>query len=433
MSLAVIGLSHHTAPVEVRERFAFSRSGVADALKRLLAGEAIAEAALVSTCNRTEMHLHLKDWEEGLARATDVLARQAGELPEPAESYLYVHRDQEAVRHLFRVISGLESMVVGEVEIQGQVKEAYEVARTLAGERAAVGRVFNRLFQTAFSVGGQVRSETRLSEGAASVPSAAVELARKIFGSLRGRRGMVMGAGEMGALTLQCLVGEGMENVLVASRHLDRADRLAREMGGGAVDYERFWDRLADVEILISATAAPHPVVTLDRFKRAAPREPKAPLFIVDIAMPRDVEPTVGEQPNVFLYTMDDLQQIVAANFERRRGEMPRAEAIVERGADQFWRWFTGLEAVPVIRRMREHGEQLRRQELERSLSHLGHLPQQDLEEVERLTRNLMRKLLHNPTARLRAAAEDGANRGVLEAARYLFDVEEKVDGEKSD
>jgi glutamyl-tRNA reductase len=330
----------------------------------------------------------------------------------------------DAVEHLFRVAAGLDSMVLGEVQIQGQVRDAYETARSLTGQRQAVHAVFNRLFQSALSVGGRVRTETRLSEGAASVPSAAVDLARKIFGSLRGRRGMVLGAGNMGELTLQCLVDEGVTSVIVTSRSLARAQNVADRLGGQAVSFSDFWGQLPDTDIVITSTSAPHAMLTLGDFQQRMPKKLKSPLFIVDIAIPRDVEPEIGDLPNVFLYTIDDLQQIVTANYERRKAELPRAQKIIDDEVQKFWRWYSGLQAVPLIKQLRDRAEQMRRSEVDRTLSQLDHLSDSDREKVERLSVSLLKKLLHHPTARMRAAAEDGREHDVLEAARFLFDMD---------
>jgi glutamyl-tRNA reductase len=425
MPFAVVGLSHRTAPVDVREKFAFSATEVPDALAHVLANKGVAEAALVSTCNRTEFYLHLTDADVAIPYAIDTLAQQANGLPKPAERYIYVKRGEQAVAHLYRVVSGLDSMVLGEVQIQGQVREAYDTARSLTGQRQAVRAVFNRLFQSALSVGGRVRTETRLSEGAASVPSAAVDLAKKIFGSLRGRRGMVLGAGDMGELTLECLVGEGVTSVMVASRNMMRAQKVAEKFGGSSIAFSSFWDVLPDMDIVVTSTAAPHAMITFDEFRRRMPAKLKSPLFIIDIAIPRDVEPGVGELPNVFLYTIDDLQHIVASNVERRKAELPRAESIIEDEVDKFWRWYSGLRAVPFIKQLRERAENMRRSELERTLGRLDHLSEADVERVDRLTKDLLQKLLHQPTARMRAAAEDGHQHDILEAARYLFGIEE--------
>jgi glutamyl-tRNA reductase len=431
MPFAVVGVNHRTAPIEVRERFAFDTTEVPDVLAHVLENRGVAEVALISTCNRTEFYLHVSDSEMAVTHVLKTLERQAGELPKPAERYLYVNRSKDAVEHLYRVASGLDSMVLGEVQIQGQVRDAYAVARSLTGQRQAVRAVFNRLFQSALSVGGRVRSETRLSEGAASVPSAAVELARKIFGSLRGRRGMVIGAGDMGELTLQCLVDEGVASVMVASRNMLRAQKVAEKYGGAAVAFSDFWDELPKMDIVVTSTAAPHAMVTLGEFRRRMPRKLKAPLFVIDIAIPRDVEPEIGELPNVFLYSVDDLQQIVDASFERRQTEVPKAEAIIRDEVDKFWRWYSGLQAVPFIRQLRGRVEAVRQTELDHALSKLGHLSESDRQRVERLTRDLLQKVLHQPTARMRAAAEDGREHDILVAARYLFGMEEDGTGEE--
>ncbi|MEE9133129.1 MAG: glutamyl-tRNA reductase [Gemmatimonadota bacterium] len=430
MPFAAVGLSHHTAPVEIRERFAFASNEISDALAHVLESKGVAEAALISTCNRTEFYLHLTDPEAAIPIVIQSLADQADGLPKPAERYIYVKRGLEAVEHLYRVVSGLDSMMLGEVQIQGQVRDAYEAARSLTGQRQAVRAVFNRLFQSALSVGGRVRTETRLSEGAASIPSAAVELAKKIFGSLRGRRGMVLGAGDMGELTLRCLVEEGVASVLVTSRSIARAQKVAEKLGGTSVAFSDFWEHLPEVDIVITSTAAPHAMITLEEFRRRMPKKLKSPLFFIDIAIPRDVESAVGDLPNVFLYSIDDLQQIVSANFERRKAELPVAEAIIKDEVNNFWRWYSGLRAVPLIRRLRERAEDMRRAELERALSQMKTLSEADCKRVERLTRDLLQKILHQPTARMRAAAEDGREHDILEAAQYLFAMEEEGMGE---
>lgn len=425
MSFAVVGVNHRTASIDVRERFAFSSTEITDTLAHVLENKDVLESTLLSTCNRTEFYLHLADPDPAIRHVIDTLARQARDLPKPAERFLYVKRGEQAVEHLYRVVSGLDSMVLGEVQIQGQVRDAYEAARGLTGQRQAVRTVFNRLFQSALAVGGRVRTETRLGEGAASIPSAAVELARKIFGTLRGRRGMVIGAGDMGELTLQCLVDEGVSSVIVASRNMMRAQKVAEEFGGASVSFSDFWEKLPDTDIVITSTAAPHAMITYDEFRRRMPSEPRSPLFIVDIAIPRDVEPSIGDLPSVFLYSIDDLEHIVTANFERRQAEVPKAERIIAEEVENFWRWYSGLRAVPFIRQLREGAERVRQSELERTLSQLDHLSETDQRRVERLTRDILQKVLHQPTARIRAAAEDGREHDILEAARYLFGLEE--------
>jgi glutamyl-tRNA reductase len=425
MPLAVVGVSHRTAPIEVRERLAFSRAEVPAALRGLVEPGAAAEAVVLSTCNRTELYLSLPDERRGLEAAELLLAERLGERPEAVARHLYVHRDRHAAEHLFRVTAGLDSMVLGEPQIQGQVREAYQVAReTVSAAGPMAGLALNRMFQAAFSVGGRVRSETEVGTGAASISSAAVELAKKIFGALRGRRALVLGAGEIAQVTLECLRAEGVRTALVANRTYERARELAERWDGEAIRFDDFGRALASVDIVICSTAAPHPVLTRERFRSAIPGDVRNPLCIIDIAIPRDVEPAVGREPNVFLYNIDDLAQIVDDNLERRRSKLPAAEAIVAAGVEEFWGWYAGLAVVPTIRDLRERGEQVRQAEVERVLRRLAHLPPEDRDAVEALSRALLNKLLHAPTVRLREAAGNGRGTAVLDTARYLFELD---------
>jgi glutamyl-tRNA reductase len=421
MPLAVVGVSHRTAPIELRERFAFGRAELPGALISLSEYTG-AETVVLSTCNRTEVYMAGPDGAD-LARA--VLAERVGMAPDAAARHLYVHRDRGAAEHLFRVSSGLDSMILGEPQIQGQVREAYAMAReTSAPSGPVVGPALNRLFQTALGVGGKVRSETGLGVGAASVSSAAVDLAKKIFGSLKGRRALVLGAGEMSETTLECLRAEGVRTAIVANRTWERARELAERWGGEAVKWEQFGGALAGVDIVICSTAAPHPVLTRERLRQALPNGAARPLCIIDIALPRDVETAVGNEPNVFLYDIDDLQAIVSGNLDRRRAELPAAEQIVGAGVEDFWSWYSSLAVVPTIRALRDHGERVRQAEVERALRSLQHLSPDDQQAIDALTRSLLNKLLHSPTVRLRQAAGNGRGTGVLDTVRYLFELE---------
>jgi len=423
MPVAVVGASHRTAPIELRERLTFGRTEVPAALAGVSA-ETGSEAVLLTTCNRTEFYLSGAD-DAGIEHALRALAHRIGEDPAAASRWLYVRRDREAATHLFRVAAGLDSMIVGEPQIQGQVREAYAAARQVAGHTGpVVGPALNRLFQNALNVGGRVRSETGLGIGAASVSSAAVELAKKIFGSLKGRRALVLGAGEMSEVTLECLRGEGVRTAVVANRTYERARELAGKWGGTAIHWEEFGASLPEVDIVICSTAAPHPVLTLERFRAALPRGARRPLCIIDIAIPRDVEIAVGDQENVFLYNIDDLQQIVDASLDRRRAQLPAAERIVAEGVEDFWGWYASLAVVPTIRALRDHGERVRARETERALARLDHLSPDDRAAVDALTKQILNKLLHAPTTRLREAAGNGRGTGVLDTVRYLFELE---------
>jgi glutamyl-tRNA reductase len=410
--------------VEVRERLAYTRAEVAPVLTRLVESGSSAEAVLLSTCNRTELYVAAEDLPLAEAAVRDLLAEQWRE-PEPLASFLYARRGRAAVDHLFRVTSGIDSMILGEPQIQGQVREAYQIASsTRRGDEGVVGPVLNRLFQTALSVGGRVRTETDVGMGAASISSAAVELAKKIFGTLKGRHALVLGAGEMSEVTLECLRAEGVQSCVVANRSFDRAAELAERWQGRAVHWDALGAELPRTDIVICSTSAPHPVLTLKRLRAALPHGAKRPLCIIDIAIPRDVEVQVGDEPNVFLYNIDDLQQIVDDSLGRRRREIPAAEAIIAAAVEEYWSWYTGLAVVPTIRDLRDHGESLRRAEVERALRRLSHLSDEDRDAVDGLTRALLNKLLHAPTVRLRKAAGNGRGLDVLDAVRYLFELD---------
>jgi glutamyl-tRNA reductase len=306
-------------------------------------------------------------------------------------------------------------MILGEAQIHGQVRDAWELSR------GASRAILNRLFQSALLVASRVRTETAIARGAASVSSAAVQLAKKIFGSLQGRRAMVLGAGEMAELALECLVSEGVRAAIVANRTYDRARELADRHGAVALHYDECWARLADVDVLLCSTAAPHAIVDRSHVEPALRARGDGPLCILDIALPRDVHAEVGTLDNVFLYDLDDLQAVVAANLERRRAEMPSAEQVIAAEVELFWTWMAGLAAVPVLKTFRSQMEQVREEELAHALRRLGHLAPSDRQAVEHFSRALMNKFLHEPSVRLRAAAANGHGLAIVDALRYLF------------
>ena len=419
MAVIVLGVSHRGAPVEVRERLAFRPHEVIPALELLRAGAGVREGVLLSTCNRTELYLVENDGDaESVAAGWALLDERLGS-GGAASGYGYVRRDREAAAHLFRVAAGMDSMVVGEAQIHGQVRDAWEASRPVSGT------VLNRLFQTALLVGGRVRSETRLGHGALSVSSAAVQLSKKIFGSLAGRRAMVLGAGEMAELALASLQDEGVRAAVVANRTYERAVVLAEQYGATAVHYDGAWDALADVDLLLCSTAAPRPIVSVERVRAAVERRGDRPLCILDIAMPRDVESAVARLDNVFLYDLDDLQAVVSANLERRTDELPAAEAVIGEEVEKYWQWVAGLAAVPVVTRFRDEMNRVRERELAQAMRRLGDLSPEQRAAVEHFSQSLMNKFLHEPTVRLRAAAANGRGLGVVDAARYLFALDE--------
>lgn len=420
MAVIVLGVSHHGAPVDVRERLAFRANEVVPALERMRNAEGALEGVLLSTCNRTELYL-VEGEHQCVAAGWALLSERLGE---DANGYGYVRRDREAAAHLFRVAAGMDSMVVGEAQIHGQVRDAWEASRP------ASGAVLNRLFQTALLVGGRVRSETALGHGAMSVSSAAVQLSKKIFGSLNGRRAMVLGAGEMAELALASLQHEGVRAAVVANRTFERAEVLAARYGATAVHYDAAWSALAEVDLLLCSTAAPRPVVTVQRVSYAVDRRGDRPLCILDIALPRDVEPAVGQLANVFLYDLDDLRAMVNASVARRHSELPAAESVITEEVEKFWQWVAGLAAVPVLTQFRQEMNRLRERELAMALRRLPDLTPAQREAVEHLSHALMNKFLHEPTVRLRAAAANGRGLGVVDVARYLFALDERVPGD---
>jgi len=412
----------------VRERFVLDAEASADALRQL-AATGCSEAVLVSTCNRTELYLRVPDAQPaGPMLGARFLSDHAGMNEREAERYLYTLHEEAAVEHLFRVVSSLDSMILGEAQIQGQVKNAYERAAE-ADVGFTVGPVLARMFESALRVGGRVRSETRLGTGAASIPSAAIELARKIFGALKGRRALVLGAGEMSELTMECLRDEGVRDLLVSNRTEARASEVASRLGAEAVAFDQLARAIGDVDIVVSATAAPHPVITRQLVDEAHIGGRKRPLLVLDIALPRDVEPAVAEAPNVFLYDIDDLSQVVEGNLERRRSEVALAETIITEGVREFWNWYRARNVVPTIRELRGWAEQVREAETRRVLHGLRHLSERDQSAIETLTRQLLNKVLHAPTTRLRESAAEGRDAQVLEVARYLFALDDTALG----
>jgi glutamyl-tRNA reductase len=418
MALTVVGVNHRGASLDIRERLAYRTSEAVPALEALRDASIAREAVLLSTCNRTEVYLVADERDA----APEVWTAFSARLGRDASEFGYVRRDRDAVTHLFRVASGLDSMLLGEAQIHGQVRDAWETCRSQSGP------VLNRLFQTSLLVAGRVRSETSVARGAASVSSAAVQIAKQIFGSLHGKRAMVLGAGEMAELALECLVDQGVRAAIVANRTFEHAKVLADRYGAAAMHFDECWASLADVDVMVCSTAAPRAVVSVEHIRPALAARGDRPLCILDIALPRDVDLAVRRLDNVFLYDLDDLQAVVAANVERRRGEMPSAEQLISGEVDRYWEWLAGLAAVPTLTEMRARMESMRERELSEALRRLENLPPAERAIVEELSRSLMNKFLHEPSVRLRAAAANGRGLGVVDTVRYLFGLERSGD-----
>ncbi len=423
MALIVVGVSHTTAPIEVREKLAFRPWEALQALGRLRDEQLIGEGVVLSTCNRTEVYA-----VETSGDAVDKIASMlSARLGADAGGFTYVHRDREVAAHLFAVAAGVESMILGEAQIQGQVKSAWEECR------AQSGPILNRLFQSALLAGSRAREETGIGRGAASVSSAAVQLAKKIFGGLGNRRAMILGAGDVAELALECLIAEGVRVAIVANRTHERARVLADRHGATAMHYDECWQALRDVDLLMCSTASRAPVVTVDRVREAVEARGDRPLCILDIALPRDVEAAVGDLDNVFLYDLDDLKSAAAANLERREENVPAAREILAGEVQKYWDWVAGLVAVPVVREFREEMDKLRSMELAAAFRRLGPLSAEQAEAIEHFSKSLMNKFLHEPSVRLKEAAANGRGLAVVDAARYLFALEKRADMTQGD
>jgi glutamyl-tRNA reductase len=411
MHLLLLGISHRTAPIELRERVDFQARGPENALRTLAArsaqGAAAGEMAVLSTCNRAEFYVACENVEAARAELIAFVGAFHGVDTPALEPHVYQAADLEAARHLFRVAAGLDSLVVGEPQILGQVKEAHGAAR----QAATAGPLLNRLFHSSFAVGKRVRTETGLGSGAVSVSYAAVALAKKIFGNLDGRAVMVIGAGEMGKLTAQHMKSQGVRHVTIVSRTMGHAARTADAIGGAtATPWDDMDDALTASDIVITATGAAAPILTKARIEAAMRPRRNRPLFIIDIAVPRDVEAAAAEIEDVFLYNIDDLQASVRENMARRTSEVTRAEAIVDEELDKFGSWMRARGVIPTVVALRQSFESIRRAELDRLDFKLSGLPAAARDEararIDEITHLIIEKLLLTPTEQLKALGD---------------------------
>jgi glutamyl-tRNA reductase len=419
-SLLALGTSHKTASVAVRERLAFPEGRAVSVLTELVSHPAIHEAVAISTCNRTELYLVASDPVEAENEALAALSRQAGIPPTELLGSLYSLRGMDSVRHLFGVASGLDSMIVGEAEVQGQVKRAYELALV----EGVTGPITNRLFRDALAAGKRARTETAISRSRVSVSSVAVELARSVLGELGSRRVLVIGAGENGELTAKALRERGVETIFVANRRYDRAIGLAQRFGGKAIRFDDLPAELIQADIVVSATASPHQIVGAEELELVMELREGRPLLLIDIAVPRDIDPTVRELTGITLYDMDDLQREVARNLSGREAESSRARAIVEQEVERYGDWLASLDVVPTVAALRERGEEIVERVLRENDTRWESLSDADRERVETLARAVVNRLLHEPTLRIKAAAEKGGSYVYLQALRELFGLD---------
>jgi glutamyl-tRNA reductase len=417
MALFAAGLSHKNAPVALREQLALDEDKLRELLRDLLAAGSLREAVVVSTCNRVELYGVADAAGPARASAFARLCRHRGVDPASVEPLLYTHEEEDAIRHAFRVAASLDSMMIGEPQILGQVKDAFALAQACE----TVGPALHTLFTQAFAVAKRVRTETEIARHAVSVSFAAVELAKKIFAGLGGRAVLLIGAGKMGELAAKHLVEQGAFPVYVANRTWVRAQEMARALSGTAVPFDDLATPLAAVDIVVTSTGAPAPIVTRAHVERVMHGRGARPLFFIDIAVPRDVEPGVDGIEGVYCYDIDDLKQVVDANIRERLREAQRAEALVEREVAKFRARLGDVEVIPTIVSLRERLEEIRRAELKRTLARLQDATPETRAAIEAMSASLINKILHAPITKLRESSRAGAHRSWLEVVHELF------------
>jgi glutamyl-tRNA reductase len=421
--MILLGMNHETAPIEVRERLAVDEPG--PLLQKLVASDEIEEAVLFSTCNRVEVLVLTRSLESARHRLLSFfnrdLTRDDHSVEFELEEVIYEYRDNEAVSHVLRVASSLDSMVVGEPQILGQTKDAYRIAV----ECGACGPILGRLFQHAFSTAKRVKTETRIAERPVSVARVAVDLAKQIFERFDEKRALLIGAGEMSEMALRTLKKHGLESVCVANRSPERAATLAEQFGATAHGLEELEALLGEVDMVITSIGGDAPILTLDLVKRAMNKRRNRPLFVIDIGVPRNADPAIDAIDNVYRYDLDDLGAVASKNADERAREAERGMAIVVEEQQRFDGWFSALRAVPTIRHLRNRAEVIRTRELEKTL---GRLELGDAEQaaVDALTKSIVNKIMHAPVSRLKREAEREEGMAYLETARVLFELDDE-------
>lgn len=424
MDIIVVGLNHRTTPIEIREKFSISDAQIREALIRLKSYHGIDEGLILSTCNRVEVCAVVQQLQTGFQRIKEFFEDyHTGLSSEEWNASLYLYSADEAIRHVFRVASSLDSMVIGEPQILGQLKEAFNIAM----HQKATGVILNKVFRKAISVAKRVRTETKIAENAVSVSFAAVELAKKVFGRLEGKEALLVGAGEMAELAVRHLLDNGVRKVMITTRNFDNAIELAKRFDGIPLRLEEFPRYLAEADILICSTGASHYVISEEHIAKAIQRRMNRPIFLIDISVPRNIDPHVNRIDNVFLYDIDDLQLIVDANLEGRQKEALKAEGIVSEELQGFNKWLKSLEVVPTITALREKAEEIRRVEMNKFISKLSRLSPEQREVVDGLIASIINKLLHSPLVALKDEARSKNGALYVEAARRLFNLDKDL------
>lgn len=430
MQILQLGLSHQTAPVEIREQLALSEAAIPEALRTLCpdngCGPSYAlEGALLSTCNRLEVYAVVERADLGQQDLRDYVGRVTATLREVFDAHMQVREGEAAVTHLCEVACGMDSMILGESQIQGQVAEAHQLAMA----HGSAGPVINALFRAALQAGKRARTETAINEHATSISHVAVELALQIFDDLATKAVVLVGAGEMAELAAKNLVDNGVGKLLVVNRSPGRAAALAKQYGGEALGWDRLTQALWQSDIVVSSTSAPHAILRPETVTVAMQMRRNRPLFLIDIAVPRDVDPAVGKLTNVFLYDIDDLQRVVAANLEQRQREIPRVQEIICQEAIEFLAWFKARDVVPTLVDLRQHVDGIRESELAWALQKLEGLSDQERNVILAFSRRLVNKILHEPTVRLKQQANGREAYRYTEAVRELFGIRDDESG----
>ncbi len=428
MGVIVVGLSHKTAPVDVREKLSFPEATLPEALAALKGYSGIREDIILSTCNRVEIYATAQDSAAGTEQIRKFISEYHKLSPEALENALYIRTDADAVRHIFRVASSLDSMVVGEPQILGQLKEAFDAAL----KSRATSTILNKLLKKSISVAKRVRTETRIAESAVSISFAAVELARKIFGSLEGKVVMLLGAGEMAELAARHLLNNGVKSVLVANRTFERAVEMAKEFNGSAVRFEEFPSELVMTDILICSTGAPAYVVRHDAVSRVLKERRHRPIFMIDISVPRNIDPEINKLDNAYLYDIDDLQGVVETNVQGRQREAERAEEIIMQEVETYLQWERTLDAVPTIVDLREKIEDIRTKELDRTLCQLNGITEEQRKAVEMLSTSIVNKIIHAPMVMLKQEAAGERSEEITNLVRRLFNLDKELQGHEN-
>lgn len=403
MKTIVIGLNHKTADVDIREKLAFNGLKLEEGLLKIKELPEVKEAVVISTCNRVELYLNVNDAEKAYESIKEFFAEFHGIPRKPLDASLYLYDNITAVRHIFRVASSLDSMVVGEPQILGQLKDAFEFAL----EKKTTGVLLNKLFKKAISVAKRVRTETRIAENAVSISFAAVELAKKIFGSLSEKSFMLLGAGEMAELAAKHIINNGVKTIVVANRTFDRGCELAREFNGRAIKFDDFLNEMAHSDIVICSTGAQNYVLNKNQMQKVMKERKNRPVFIIDISVPRNIDPEINDMNNVYLYDVDDLQGVVDSNIVERKKEAAKAEEIVEEEIETFSRWISSLDAVPAVIALREKAESIKNEEFERLINRLPDISEKERKAIEHMANSIINKLIHAPTVVLKEDSED--------------------------